>query len=284
MDTALKTAVVAVLRPLVRYLIRQGWTCPALYETIKAIYVSEVVRPYNEETVRASTDSRVSLLTGIHRKDVKRIRMELENGISMPSVRRGANLAAQVVGAWVSTPAYLNEDGTPKVLPLRDKIGEEPDFESLVRAAKADMRPRAVLDELVRAGVAETDVTGRVKLLRTAYVSALPKDKLAFLAENVSDHMQSAVRNIAMPQSPFLERAVYYDTVLAKDLEAVRPALFKLGDQVLRQANEKLLPLDAEQAEASDEPRSRVRFGVYYYEEISRKPVTRTDDGENGPI
>ncbi|MEW6353521.1 MAG: DUF6502 family protein [Pseudomonadota bacterium] len=278
MDSSLKTAVVAVLSPLVRYLIRQGWTCPALCETIKSIYVAEVVQPYNEDSARASTDSRVSLLTGIHRKDVKRLREELtQGGPAARSLRRGANLAAQVVGAWVSTPKYL-ADGAPKILPLRHK-GGAPSFELLVREARADMRPKAVLDELVRAGVAETDSDGNVRLLRTAYVSALPRDKLAFLGDNVGDHLQTAVRNISTPHQPFMERAVYYDALPAQALEALRPELFRMGDQLLRQVNEKLMPLETETPDDAT-PRHRVRLGVYYYEEPSRKYAAPGDNDE----
>ncbi|MDD5004185.1 hypothetical protein [Acidithiobacillus sp.] len=35
MNEALKTAVLAILRPLVRYLIGQGWTYGALTDTLK---------------------------------------------------------------------------------------------------------------------------------------------------------------------------------------------------------------------------------------------------------
>lgn len=281
MDSALKTAVVAVLSPIVRYLIRQGWTCPALCETIKAIYVAEVVRPYTKGPEKTSTDSRISLLTGIHRKDVKRLREELAQGIPAPTLRRGANLAARVVGAWVSTPRYLNEDGTPKVLPLRDKVN--PCFEELVREAKADMRPKAVIDELIRTGVAETDIEGNIKLLRTAYISALPKDKLAFLGDNVSDHLKGAIHNISTPQSPFLERAVYYECIPSEGLNALRGQLFRLGDQMLRQANEKLMPLEKENQLPLQEPHSRVRLGVYYYEEEYQQPPLQgiIDEEEN---
>ncbi|HLA74486.1 MAG TPA: DUF6502 family protein [Gammaproteobacteria bacterium] len=268
-DSALKGAVVSLLSPLVRYLIRQGWTCPALYETIKAIYVAEVVHSHDDDMGRTSTDSRISLLTGIHRKDVKRLRTELTQGRTS-ALRHGANLAARVVGSWVSTPAYVNPDGTPKVLPLRDKSGGA-SFENLVRDTKADMRPKAILDELLHAGVAETDPQGNVRLLRTAYVSALPRDKLAFLGDNVGDHLQSALHNISTPQEPLLERAVYYDAIPVEALESLRPAMFRLGDQLLRQIYEQLLPLEKEDGDTTQQTR-RVRLGVYYYEETSPQP------------
>ncbi|MBU2807965.1 hypothetical protein HF285_06710, partial [Acidithiobacillus ferrooxidans F221] len=68
MNGVLKTAVLAILRPLVRYLIGQGWTYGALADTLKMVYVAEASKHYGETDGRPLTDSRVSLLTGIHRK------------------------------------------------------------------------------------------------------------------------------------------------------------------------------------------------------------------------
>lgn len=266
METTLKTVILRLLTPLVRHLIGQGCTYPALSDLLKSIYVDQAQSHYGDPQGRTLTDSRISLLTGIHRKDVKRLRGEL-SGVASSPLRRDANLAARIVSDWVSAAKYLTAEGEPRVLPLRPST-EEPSFESLVREAKADLRPRAVLDELVRVGVAEVDMADRVKLLRTAYISALPADKLAFLGDNVGDHMQSALHNIEQPQAqPYLERAVYYDAVPEEALAQLRPVLQRLSDQLLRQANRQLSALAGGD---SATPRRRMRLGVYYYEDAAK--------------
>ena len=266
LETSLKNAVLAVLRPLVRYLIGQGWAYPALSELLKTVYVAEAEQHYGAAGQRPVTDSRISLLTGIHRKDVKRLRKEIAQGVPVPMLSNRANLAARVVAAWVSTPRYLDAGGEPKALPLRHE-GTAASFESLVREARADLRPKAVLDELIRVGVTELTPEGRVRLLRTAYVSSLPEDKLAFLGSNVGDHLQSAIHNILTLENPFIERAVYYEAVPAKDLADLRPELTRLADQMLRQANKRLMAVNTVGTEATHEPRCRMRLGVYYFEE-----------------
>ena len=267
MEATLNAAVLRLLTPLVRYLIGQGCTYPALSDLLKSIYVNQAQSHYGATPGRNLTDSRISLLTGIHRKDVKRLRGELAGTVDS-GLRREANLAARVVAEWVSAAKYLTPEGEPRALPLRLST-EGPSFESLVREAKADLRPRAVLDELVRVGVAEIDMTNRVKLLRTAYVSALPADKLAFLGDNVGDHIQSALHNIEQPQVlPYLERAVYYDAVPTAALTQLRPTLQRLGDQLLRQANRHLTTLVGS---TSATPRRRMRLGVYYYEDDAKE-------------
>lgn len=267
MEAPLKAAILALLKPLIRYLIGQGWTYPALSELLKVVYVAEAERHYATTPQQPATDSRISLLTGIHRKDVKRIRQELAQSGEAPALRKGANLAARLVAAWVSDPKYQDPQGKPQALPFRDENGKA-SFESLVRELKADLRAKSVLDELMRVGVASQDADGRVSLLRTGYISSLPEDKLAFLGANVGDHLESALHNIAGAQAPYIERAVFYDAVPAEELAALRPALFQLGDRLLREVNRLVMPLDREkEPEDPMQPRKRMRFGVYYYEE-----------------
>nr|MBU2716502.1 hypothetical protein [Acidithiobacillus ferridurans]MBU2717532.1 hypothetical protein [Acidithiobacillus ferridurans] len=52
MNGVLKTAVLAILRPLVRYLIGQGWTYGALTDTLKMVYVAEASKHYGETAGR----------------------------------------------------------------------------------------------------------------------------------------------------------------------------------------------------------------------------------------
>ena len=258
MNGVLKTAVLAILRPLVRYLIGQGWTYGALAEALKMVYVAEASQHYGEADGRTLTDSRVSLLTGIHRKEVKRLRLLLEEHGERPMLRHGANIAAQVVAAWVSMADYADPSGQPKPLPLRSEAS--PSFEGLARRVKADMRPRAILDELGRVGVAE-EKEGVVRLLRHAYISALPEDRVAFLGENVGDHLRSAVHNLEGGES-FLERALYFDALPAVVLEEARPEIYRMSERLLREAHQRL-----SEAESPEGPQRRLRLGVYYYEE-----------------
>lgn len=273
MNTALKDAMLALLRPLVRYLIGRGWTYPQLCELLKSAYVAEAEKHYGQGLPAARvTDSRITLLTGIHRKDVKRLRGELSSTFSIPPLREEASLAVRVVSQWLGNPTYLDDQGRPLALPFR-AIGEAPSFERLARELKADMRARSILDELLRTGVVSESADGEISLLRHGYVSALPEDKLAFLGANVGDHLQSALHNLEHPQTAFFERAVYYDAIPAEDLARVLPAMLSWSDELLRRANDELMPHDQEGIEAPAQPLRRMRLGVYYYEEEAGQPA-----------
>jgi len=277
MHDALKSAALSILRPFVRYLITQGWTYGALAELLKFVYVGETVALDTAAGKPAPTDSRVSLLSGIHRKEVRRLRDELAAGSGDIALRHGANLSAQVVAAWGACEAYRDAQGQPRALPLRAE-NDEPSFEALVRLVKADMRPRTVLDELLRAGVVALQ-EDTVRLLRSGYVSDLAEDRLAFMGAHLGDHLRAAVHNLEGRSPAFLEQSVYFDDLPAAVADAVRSDLRRLGEQVLHDAYQRVaraesLPPDG--TNPAPQPRSRLRLGVYYYEE----PVAPTGSGQ----
>src|ERR1044072_4765275 len=61
-----------LLRPLVRLCIRSGMTFPALAQLLRELFVNVAEHDFALEG-KEQTDSRVSLLTGIHRKEVARL-------------------------------------------------------------------------------------------------------------------------------------------------------------------------------------------------------------------
>ena len=128
------------------------------------------------------------------------------------------------------------------------------------------MRPRAVLDELLRIGAVEEVGDESVRLVRTAYVSPLPQDKMAFLAANVGDHLRSALHNLSSPDKPLFERALFHDSISQEQLNAARPEMLKLADELLKKANQQLIDANTISTEAKSEQRKRMRLGVFYYE------------------
>lgn len=265
MSHAIKSAAIAIFRPLVRFLIGHGWTYGAMAELLKVVCVEESCRRLASEA-SPLTDSKVSLISGIHRKEVNRIRQELATSTTndLP-LRQGANVAAQLIALWVTHPDFLDEHDQPLPLPMRAENG--PSLDELARLIKADMRPRTILDDLIRAGIVEENA-GLISLLRTTYVSDVPEDRLNFLGTNVGDHLASAVGNLENDPPPFLEQAVYFDALPPEVLDHVREDLRLMGNKMLRTAYQRISKLDSQTPAQIDAPSvSRMRLGVYYYEE-----------------
>jgi hypothetical protein len=82
-------------------------TYPQLAGLLKEVFVEVGNRDFQIQGKR-QTDSRVSLLTGIHRKDVKRLR----SMAGVPSAAPAAlSLGEQIHSRWISRSEWLDESG-----------------------------------------------------------------------------------------------------------------------------------------------------------------------------
>ena len=268
--TDIETMLRRLLRPLIAHLISRGWGYIAFRDLLKRLYVEEALRAHAEDG--APTDSQISLVTGINRREVKRLRQEAARPEASEGrdPMAGVNLAARVVGTWASSPEFRDADGQPLILSVRN-TADTRGFDALLRAARVDVRARTVLEELERAGVVERLADDRVRLLRTAFTPGESRDKLLFLSANVGDHLRSAFHNLDGRHPVFIERALFHNAIRADRLEAARSALVEMADRLLRQGNERLMDsnlasTDMPTAEADDTDLRRMRLGVYYYE------------------
>jgi len=254
-------ALRVLFRPLVRTLIAQGVAFPYLAALLKNIYVDVAEAEFSEDGKRA-TDSRISLMTGVHRKDVRRLRAAPENGEQTPPV---VGLGGQLVLLWTGNRAYLDEMGRPLPLPRSAEIRGAPSFDRLVESVSTDVRPRAVLDEWLRLGIARLDGAGRVCLNYDAFVPEKGfEEKAYFFGRNLRDHIAAASENLSGRVPPFLERTVFYDHLSAGSSEALAETARKIGmDALLAMNREALARSDVD--ETKPESRHRMTFGVYFY-------------------
>jgi hypothetical protein len=257
---ALIQALKRLLRPLIRLLVREGVTYPALSALLKELYVSVCETDFAAADGR-QTDSRVSLLTGVHRKDVKRLRVR---GADQPaSVPAALSLSAQVIALWAGGAEFADESGSPRPLP---RFGEEgASFESLVAQVSKDIRPRAVLDDWLQRGLVHFDDQSRVVLDEAALVPREDFDQLAFyLGRNLRDHIAACDHNLAGESSPFIERAVYYDRLTPETVSRLGSMAHDLGMTAILALNREANTL-AERDEGKAEAIQRMSFGVYFY-------------------
>ena len=262
---ALSRALRSVLRPLVRAMIARGLTAPAVYRMLKEVFVEVADRDFRLDGQRP-TDSRISVLTGVHRKDIRALRTAAADRAAAagPGARR-VTAMANVVGRWLADPALQDDSGRPRPLP-RTAPGEAVSFDRLVAGVSTDIRARTVLDELVRQNLVRLDHAGeQVELLAEAVLGSGDADqKLHFFARNVGDHIDAATANLLADPGPFLERAVFYNRLRPTSVDAIEAEARATAGSVLtalnRTAYERQMA-DRDQADAGE----RFRFGVYFY-------------------
>ena len=261
-----------VLRPLVRLMLARGVTFPFLAELLKTLFV-EVADADFRIGNKASTDSRINLMTGVHRKDVSRLRQALQSpDDSVPSV---VSLGAQLVAIWLGTPRYLDGAGRPLPLPRFASEGGELSFESLVASVNSDIRSRVVVDEWLRLGVVRIDDERRVCLNAEAFVPAEGFEEKAFyFGHNLHDHCAAAAHNLLGEQPPFLERSVHYDALSPESIHLLAAQSEELGMQALLAINKSALA--AEEADIGDNSsRQRMTFGIYFYSTEANAPADK---------
>lgn len=264
-ETSFAHALRRVLLPLVRMMLTRGLHYPAAAEMLKGLFVEVADREF-ELNSKGQTDSRVSLLTGVHRKDVKRLRHALpEERAALPA---DVSLGSQIIAAWNANPAFVDEEGVPKPLARFAQDGGEQSFEALVKGISTDMHPRAVLDEWLRRGIATINEQNQVCLQAEAFI---PEDgyaeKMFYFGHDLHDHAAATVHNITGGQPPMLERCVHYDGLDAKAVEEISETAVKVGMRALRAINTRAAQALAAARDTRPSRPARMTFGVYFYQE-----------------
>ncbi len=258
-----------VLRPLVRLMLSQGVTFPYLAELLKGLFV-EVADKEFRIGEKSPTDSRISLVTAVHRKDVNRLRQTLDGQAErVPGV---VSLGAQLVALWMGVDRYLDSEGQPLPLPRFVSEGGDISFEGLVASVNSDIRSRVVLDEWQRLGVVRFDEQRRVCLNVSAFVPAEGFDEKAFyFGHNLHDHAAAAAHNLMGGKPAFLERSVHYAELSEESIQLLARQSEELGMKALLAVNKSALAAEKSDADRAV-PRQRMTFGIYFYAESSDAP------------
>ncbi|MFQ5478733.1 MAG: DUF6502 family protein [Candidatus Binatia bacterium] len=268
----LASALLKLLRPLVRILLRQGMPLAAFVDLAKRVYVEIALEDFVIPGRKQSL-SRVSVLTGLSRKEVKRIATMPLPGDEGASARY--NRAARVIGGWLRDAYFHDPTGKPLALPLEH---EGPDFSELVKKYSGDVPARAIFDELLRVGAVQRLEDGRIELKTRAYIpSAASSDKLAILGTDVSDLIACIDHNMQCPgEEAFFQRKVSYDNMPADDRGELRRLAAERSQLLLEELD---LWMSSHDRDASPSVKGRGRkrasLGVYYFEESLDEDETR---------
>lgn len=262
------SAALHLFKPLARLLLRHGVAYPAFASALKQVFV-EAALDELQRAGKKQTDSAISLLSGVHRRDVR----TLGHTVMARALadEEPMNMASEVVARWLSDVDCLDDQGQPRPLA---KSGDKPSFEALVAGISSDVRPRAVLDELVRLSLAHEE-EGQVRLLAPGFVPRQGFAEMATLLQhNLHDHIAAASLNLD-GDGNFLEQAIFVDELTAESahrIHVVSARAWRLAFRtVMKEAQERY---DHDQARVPEqERRHRVRFGSYFFSDDDHDPT-----------
>lgn len=269
-------AIGVILAPLIRLLLASGADYPRLASELKPLFV-EQARLELDRAGRNATDSALSLLSGVHRKDVQAWRQGRLQG----RTARAVSISSQVFARWVQDPLYRDRRKRPRPLP---RNGPAPSFEALSRSITQDVHPYTVLSELMRLGLVQVqEVQGHTTVvpLRDGFVPATSSpETLELFGANLSDHAAAAVANLLV-QAPRLEQSVFAVGITAESAQHLSELARKLWAQARSEMiSEAARRYDADQTR--EDATCRMRFGAYYWSEDLASERQSADKAERG--
>ena len=263
-NRVLYAAMARILRPLIHILIRNGISYGTFADLAKWLFVDVANREFAIEG-RKQTISRVSVITGLNRKEVKRV-SELPPPDDQASSER-YNRAARVIAGWRRDKAFRNKKGGPADLPV---TGAGASFQNLVKNYSGDMPFRAILDELLRVGAIVRIGEDRVHLQARAYLPIGDQSmKIHILGTDVA-HLITSIQHNLRPdeRGPFYQRKVMYDNLPLDVLPAFRKLSAKSAQKILEKLDTWLSDHDRDSgSDVTGTGRNVAGLGIYYFEE-----------------
>ena len=260
----LYAAVARILRPLIHILLRNGISYGTFADLAKWLFVDVANREFAIEG-RKQTVSRVSVITGLSRKEVKRV-TELPVPDDQASSDR-YNRAARVIAGWHRDEAFRSKNGGPADLPI---TGPGSTFQTLVKKYSGDMPHRAILDELIRVQAVVRSAHDRVHLQARAYLPAGDESmKIHILGTDVA-HLIASIQHNLNPDERglFYQRKVMYDNLPQEALPAFRELSADSAQQVLEKLDAWLSDRDRDTSlSKTGSGRNIAGLGIYYFEE-----------------
>jgi len=258
---ALFSAVRRLMRPLVRILIRNGIAYGAVAELIRKVYVDIAYDEFRPKG-RKQTISRVSGLTGLTRKEVKRL---VETGTTeSASSQERYNRAVRVISGWVHDKRFHDDNRRPADLPIE---GARRSFALLVKEYSGDIPTRAMLNMLEEAGSVKV-VKGRARLVRRAYVPGGDAiEKIRILGADAAELISTIDHNLtAEPDNLLFQRKVSYDNINPDTLLQLRKLSSKKAQALLEELDKQFSSNELDKDTGAGK---KISMGIYFYEKDS---------------
>jgi len=272
MSSLVLDAFCTALRPIIKLMLRNGVDVAQFTSMARAVYVSvaqdeEFALIGGNGNPRKITHSRISMLTGINRKEVKQL---IEMGDVAPR-HTTANRAVRVLTGWVKDEHFQDKRGEPKPLSYGGET-KEASFEELAYKYSADTTVRVILDELIHVGSVRLDDNGYVVLIEKGYVPVFSHEEMINVGSRaLADLANTAAYNIHRPKdSPArLQMTVRYDDVPVQGASYYRAMLKNDAEEFISQQNKNLSSFDRSiNPEVEGSGRCKVGVGIYYIEEL----------------
>ena len=262
----LSRAALSLLRPLVKILLRNGIAYGSFAELAKQVYVDVALSEFMPAG-KKPTISRVSALTGLTRKEAKRLH-ELDADAPHDSEQR-YNRAVRVISGWVNDPLFHDAQGQPADLPVD---GSEQSFAALVKKYSGDVPTQSML-AVLRSAASVADVGNQVRLLQHAYVPGNDDaDKLNIMGTDTAELLATIDHNlVSEPGARRFQRKVSNHRLRADALEEFQTLASGKSQALLEELDAWLSRHEVEAGADDPHQEHYVSLGIYFFEHPHHK-------------
>ncbi|MCH7834122.1 MAG: hypothetical protein IH911_03480 [Proteobacteria bacterium] len=247
-----------IFRPIAKILLRAGVNWKELVEVGKATYVEVASADFGIRG-RPTNGSRVAILTGFTRREVRRLRSLLSEEDTTAFDRM--NHATRVLSGWYMDPQFCDGNGKPRGLPV---AGADVSFETLCRRYASDVPATTMLKELKNVGAVHEDGAGLL-LVKTRYYMPVQMDSEQILRSGgvLADIGGTVAHNLhrKADQPTRFERRATSTRMPAEALPQFREFLEQEGQAFLERVDEWLIEHELD----DDDPRECIRLGLGAY-------------------
>lgn len=246
-----------MLRPLVKFCMKGSHSLGEFLQVLKIVYV-ELAAEEMERSKQRISHSKLSIMTGVHRQDVKRI---YEDGEVF--TKKVPSLIPRIISTWESHADFTTKSNKPKVLRYDGESGE---FAELVFFVSKNLHPGTILFELERTGMVSRE-GNKVRLTHDLYRNATQEeDRFHHLALNVETLLNAAEENL-FEEQPIrnVNLRTDFDNIFVERIPAIRAWLLEESKIFHKRVREFLSQYDKDvnPDPSSDTAGARVVLGTY---------------------
>jgi len=256
-------AFLLVMRPVVRILLRYGIGYREFAEVTKTAFVDVASADFGLRG-RPTNISRVAVMTGLTRKEIKRLRDKIAEGDSSISVK--TTPLSDVLHHWHAQPEFTDSTGSPLKLPFS---GGQQSFTDLVKRFGGDIPAGAMRTEMKRVGVIAEDDEGRLRVTDRTFKSASDDENLlTILVHGVYAQLSNVCHNFdpGRVDATWPNRIAYTRSLRKSDTKQLRRVTKDRIVDFAESMDDVFMAYESLQ-ESDQDVSKAVAIGIYYFEE-----------------
>jgi len=267
--TRILDALGRLLEPIVLLLLKSGITWREFADLAKVKFVQVATNEFGIRG-RPTNASRVAILTGIDRRDVRKLRTVSSE---QPAFASGfMSKPTQVLDGWFHDPTFRTASGEPRELQVSE--GDD-SFAALVRRYVPGIPHVAMIKELRAVGAIEELPDGRLRALKRNYIPRELTDNQIRIWGSVLEDVGTALEHNLMRKSserPRFERRALSLTVERRALPEFEAFLATEGQAFLERIDDWLAGHQVDSSGEDTPPTLRLGVGVYQILSDARPP------------